>query len=149
MDRCTVQSLRFYLDHLHPDCEALFQQPRSKLYTKSKIWYSDAPIGVNALGNMMSVISEKAGLETRYTNHCIRATTVTSLQNAGMAPSDIVAVTGHRSIASIDSYSRCSDHARRNMSHELSTAVGLKVTDKDKKRGGSWFKCVRNRKGFT
>lgn len=83
------------LSKLHLDCSALFQKPRGETYGKSMICYSKSPQKVNAIGNLLSVIFEKAGLKTRYTKYCIRATTVTSLRAAGVAPSDILAVTGH------------------------------------------------------
>lgn len=134
---CPVASLKLYISKLHPDCECFFQKPRGDEYKKSNIWYCDAPVGVNNLGTFMSTISEKAGLKNRYTNHCIRATTVTSLRNAGVAPSDIVAVTGHRSIASIDSYSKCNDIMRKNMSRELSKVAGVQVYDDGAKKGST------------
>lgn len=110
---CPVSSLKLYMSKLNPECESFFQQPRGQEYLRSCIWYTKAPVGVNTLGNFMSLISKKAGLKNTYTNHCIRATTVTSLRKAGVAPSDIVAVTGHRSIASIESYSSCTNDMQR------------------------------------
>lgn len=75
----------------------------------------------------MSNISEAATLSERYMNHCIRATTVTRLCDSGIDPQDIVAVTGHRCVASISSYSSTNAEKRRQMSHKFSSAIGKEV----------------------
>ena len=53
---------------------------------------------------MMSKISEEAQLSGRYTNYCLRATTVTAISHAGIAPKDICSVNGHCSEASLKHY---------------------------------------------
>ena len=71
----------------------------------------------------MSVISEATKLSLRYTNHCIRATTVTMLRNANIAPNDIIAVTGHRNVQSLTHYNQGpSSGTRTVMSNTLSSA---------------------------
>jgi hypothetical protein len=42
------------------------------------IWYDNAAVGKNALGSMMSNVSDECGLSKRYTNHCIRSTCMNS-----------------------------------------------------------------------
>lgn len=124
---CPVRSLKFYLSKLHPDSDAFFQRPKILHDKNVAIWYCKQAVGRNSIGNYMSTISVKAGLKTRYTNHCIRATTVTRLRDGGIDPHDIVAVTGHRCIASIASYSKTNLQKRREMSHTLSKVLGKKV----------------------
>ena len=51
-----------------------------------------------------SYISEKAQTSLKYMNHCIKATTGTVLKKEGIAPKNIMAVTGHKNVASLDSY---------------------------------------------
>ena len=60
-----------------------------------------------------------------YTNHCIRATCITTLDAAGYEARDIMAVSGHRSESSIRNYSRTNIEKKRKMSTELS-AFGTK-----------------------
>lgn len=112
----------------------MFQKCKGDEYKKSMVWYIKSLLGVNPIGKLMATISEEAGLSIRYTNHCIGATTVTSLRDAGVAPSDIVAITGHRSLASVDFYSKCNDAARKTMSHKLSSVVGIQVAGKKMKK---------------
>jgi hypothetical protein len=65
-------------------------------------------------------ICREAGITTPYTNHCLRATAITSLDSAGFEARDIMTVSGHRSEASIRSYSKTSDDKKRSMSAAIS-----------------------------
>ena len=87
-DKCPVKSLNKYLGLLHPDCPTFFQYP-CKNWNKCPIWYNNMPVGKNTLSKMMKTISKKAGSETEYTNHCIRATSITALHRAGVIGSDV------------------------------------------------------------
>ena len=73
--------------------------------------------------NMMKKISEEAKLSVSYTNHSIRATTVTILDNNGVEARHIMSVSGHRSENSIRSYSKTSQEMKRKMSMTLSDAT--------------------------
>ncbi|XP_072021059.1 uncharacterized protein [Amphiura filiformis] len=62
------------------DNNTLFQAPiRSRSESSGKPWYRNAPVGEKTLGNFMSKISLAAGLSRRYTNHSLRATCITRL----------------------------------------------------------------------
>ena len=54
----------------------------------------------------MANISSDLKLSRRYTNHCIRVTTVTVLKENGYSNSDICKYTGHKNPSSVDGYSR-------------------------------------------
>lgn len=125
---CPLLSLKKYLNLLHPECPFFFQQPKDGTIEGSSRWYKNSPVGVNKISGFMQRISEKAGLATTYTNHSIRATTVTSLRNKGIHVNDIMAVTGHKCLQSIMSYSTTTETARRQMSHALATVSGYDVT---------------------
>jgi hypothetical protein len=55
---------------------------------------------------MMSDLSVAAALSKTYTNHCTRATAITTLDQAGYEARHIMRVSGHRNEALIKSYSR-------------------------------------------
>ena len=105
-EHCPVKQLKLYISKLNPKCSALFQRPKVKNWRLSSSWYMNIPVSEGTIGGFMPRISEEAELSIRYTNHSIRATTVSSLREAGIHPNDIRAITGHRSVASIESYSR-------------------------------------------
>ena len=71
----------------------------------------------------MSTISTEAALSKRYTNHSLRATTVTLLDDAGQESRHIMAVTEHASASSLLSYSRTSAKKRKEMSNILSRGL--------------------------
>ena len=102
--RSALSLLRLYISKLHPDCEWMFQQSRPRPGQDDLTWYKKEPLGVNTLGDMMPRISASAGLSRRYTNHCVRSTTVGVLFHAGVQTQSIMARTGHRSVESLQHY---------------------------------------------
>jgi len=121
-DMCPLKSYRKYLSKRNTACDALFQTPRDAFNDSDGVWYEKRPLGKNKLGCMMSEISKIAKLSKKYTNHCIRATAITALDQAGFASRHIMSVSGHRSEASIKSYSRkTSTDQKRKMSETYST----------------------------
>ena len=78
------------------------------------------------IGKNFRKISTLAKLNTNYTNHSIRTTCITLLDDAGFEPRHIMRTSGHRSETSIRSYShRLSDNKKRQISETLSSAVGM------------------------
>lgn len=114
---CPVESLRFYLTKLHPDCDALFQYPKSKFTQNSQYWYNCQPLGKGPLSELMKRISLDAGLSKVYTNHCIRATSITVLSHAGVEAQQIQSVSGHKSVESLKHYIQApAQHQKKSMS---------------------------------
>ena len=89
---------------LHTNCDALFQRPNTKFSLTNDRWFDNMALGVKTLGNMMAKLFGKYHLGAQYTNHCLRATTVTALNHAGVEATDICHVTGHRSAESLKHY---------------------------------------------
>jgi integrase len=78
------------------------------------VWYTRAPLGKNTLSNLMTNISKLAHLSMNYTNHSIRATSITEMDEAGVASGHIMRISGHKSEASIKNYSNgLSDKKKR------------------------------------
>ena len=102
-DHCPIKTLEFYLSKLNPSCTAFFQRCNPR-WGKSGRWYDNMAMGKGSLGMMMSKISAEAKLSDRYTNHCLRATTVTALSHAGFESKDICSVIGHKSEVSLKHY---------------------------------------------
>ena len=84
------------------------------------------PLGHNTIGDLMPTISNKAALSKRYTNHCLRATAITILDDGNFASRHNMTVTGHKAESSLKSYSRhTSEEIKKSMSHTLSSSLGL------------------------
>ena len=125
---CPVKSFQLYLSKLHPELDSLWQRPKEAVPTDStdNVWYCKVPVGKNTLGNFMKNISRAAGLSKEYTNHSIRATAVTLLDHSNFEARHIMRVSGHKSEASIRSYSRrLSESKQKAISDTLGQACGL------------------------
>ena len=101
---CPVENFRKYISHLNPDNEAFFQAPRINIISEQDIWYQNQPLGVNTLFNMMAKMSEDGKLSKRYTNHCIRKTTASALDQYKFTLREIQSVTGLKCAASLEPY---------------------------------------------
>ena len=56
----------------------------------------------------------------KFTNHSARKTTVSKLKKANVERSDIVKVTGHRSVQSLDDYDEADEEEQRRLSSAIS-----------------------------
>ena len=66
-------------------------------WSKTDIWYSHQPVGINTIDTYKKKIAVQAGLDCtdkRFTNHSVRKTT---LKKAGANSREIIAITGHKS----------------------------------------------------
>ena len=69
----------------------------------------------------MAVLSEKAGLSSKYTNHSLRATSVHILDAAQIPSRHIMSVTGHKAEASLKTYTGHTDtDTKKNICRTLS-----------------------------
>ena len=95
-DICPVKAFELYMEKLNPNINCLWQHPKTEVLDVSKEWYDVAPVGRDPLNGHMKTLSEKAKLSQIYTNHCIHATVVTTLNDKGFEARDIMATTGHK-----------------------------------------------------
>ena len=98
---CPVQYLKKLINVLHPGEETLFQRPLRFFSPSLETWYERAPLGVNQLASMMREISMAAKLSQIYTNHSVKATSVTLLDRAGIPVHRIMQLSGHMSEESV------------------------------------------------
>ncbi|CAB4026334.1 Integrator complex subunit 9-like [Paramuricea clavata] len=101
---CPVYSFEKYLSHLNPVNKFLFQRPRENCPSDGIVWYDNNVVGENTLGKKMRVLSVQANLSVEYTNHSIRATTITILNRYGYLAKHIMSVSGHKNESSITKY---------------------------------------------
>ena len=80
---------------------------------KMTVWYANMPIGKNQLGDFTKVIGETAGCSRKYTIHCLRATSCTTLDHAGFASRHNVTVSGHKSVSSINTTAALLRHKKK------------------------------------
>lgn len=106
--RCPVETIKSYLSHLKPKIELLFQRPKAKSTRfnpeEGSVWFERKVLGHNTLENMLKNMSQMPGIQPHFTNHSLRATTVTVLSSENVETRQIKPVTGHKFHASIQSY---------------------------------------------
>ena len=124
-----VAALKKMMSKLHPGIDRFFQRALMKVTNDDSIWYMRSPLGKNVLGDMLSRLSTAAGLSTRYTNHCLRATAITMLKKAGVDDRAVCRVTGHKNVKSLDSYNKPSDSEQRMMAKVIDGAASTTSAD--------------------
>ena len=114
---CPVFTFKKYIGRLNKKNPYLFQRPKRLFPNENEgPWYDNQVVGVNTLSSYMKTISSKAELSNIYTNHCIRATAITVLDEAGVEARHIMSVSGQ----SIRRYCKTSVATKRSMSKTLS-----------------------------
>ncbi|KAM5156885.1 BTB/POZ domain-containing protein KCTD1 isoform 1-T1 [Mantella aurantiaca] len=78
---CPYASFVKYLAKRNPLCKAFFQRPRDHCNEADVTWYENKAIGKNLLGTRMQMLSKAAKLSKTYTNHCIGAVSVATLNS--------------------------------------------------------------------
>ncbi|XP_061180474.1 uncharacterized protein LOC133189049 [Saccostrea echinata] len=115
--RCPVTSFKKYLSKLHPSNPNFWQRPKRKYSYDEDTWYENSALGKNTLYSFMSCVSEEYTLSKRYTNHCVRATSITVLDHKGVEARHIIGVTGHKSETSIIQFSLERGQKASNVRH--------------------------------
>ena len=93
------------------------------MWTNCDVWYDNMVVGECSLGETMKQISKQAGLSKDYTNHPIRATAITILNQSGFEARHIMSLSGHRSESSIRSCSKTDKSTKKSMSETLTAAA--------------------------
>jgi integrase len=70
------------------------------------------PFSVKGFGNMMSTAIRDAGLPERCKAHGLRKAAARRLAEAGCSASEIAAITGHKTLAEVERYTRAADQER-------------------------------------
>ena len=121
---CPVKSFRKYLEHLNPENNFLWQSPLDKINLETtNIWYSKQHLGKNTLGNFMQDVSKECKLSKKYTNHSIRVTGATVLTRQNFSASEIMSITGHKSVQSLTRYQRTQDIQKIAMGNVMHQAL--------------------------
>ena len=117
---CPVRSYRMYLEHLNPANPYLWQYALDKVNpNQPDIWFGLQHIGKNPLSKFMSEVSKNCKLSKSYTNHSIRVTGITVLTRQQFSASEIMSISGHKSVQSLANYQRTQDKQKIQMGHAL------------------------------
>ena len=125
---CPVASFKKYIQKLHPARSDLWQRPVESFEDNDDTWYMNQPVGKNTLCQIMKTLSKQANLSREYTNHSIRATSITVLDYKKFSNRDIMAISGHKSETSLKSYTGKVTSSRK---YEMSSALYQSVVNED------------------
>ena len=77
---------------------------------------------VNKLSNIMKDMTQAAGISGK-TNHSGRKTLVQKLQDSGVPPNQIIQITGHKNLQSVNNYSSLREKQMESISRILSSTT--------------------------
>ena len=103
-----------------------------------RTWFKAQPMGVNKLNGILKDTCE-AGEIPRKTNHAGRKTLVQKLQDNDVPPNQIVQITGHKNLQSINNYSSLRERQMENISNILSSTASTNREVSDVSRGAFHF----------
>ena len=84
-------------------------------------WFERGPVGVNKLSSMMKRMVVRAGMnpDKRLSNHSARKFLVQKLNDCSIPPNEIIQISGHKNLASINNYSHINQNQHRDISQIL------------------------------
>jgi integrase len=99
----------------------------SKADLPSLKWFKPQPMGVNKLNSLMKDWAQLAGIgkDKRITNHSARKTLVEKLQDNNIPPTQIVQITGHKNLQSVNNYSSLREQQQQYISSILSSVPNV------------------------
>ena len=115
---CPILLIESYLSHLNPHCPFLWQRPLCSYRYEDDIWFTRSKCGHNTMVSMMKNISKFLNMSRIYTNHSVRATSITLLGQS-FQDNDIRAVSGHKTLVALGVYKRTSGDTLATMSRAL------------------------------
>ena len=128
-DRCPVEIFKLYMHKREGNsCDSFYLAVNeTKRSDSSRPWFKCSPMGQNKLATIMRRMAEEGNINNpRLTNHSARKRLVQTLVDNDVAPTEIVQISGHRNLQSINNYSHLSE---KKMQHISSILSGNQNTD--------------------
>ncbi len=101
--------------------------PESRFYVQpvrkitSAQWYTNNPTGKNSLSTIAKRMAEESVLQGRLTNHSGRHTAIQTLLDSSTPAHQVMQLSGHKRVESLNSYNRTSVAQQREISRTLSS----------------------------
>ena len=95
-------------------------------------------MGVNKLNSILKDMCDAGGIPPK-TNHSGRKTLVQKLQDHGVPPNQIIQITGHKNLQSINNYSSLRERQMKNISNILSSTASTNREVSEVSRGAFHF----------
>jgi len=108
--------------------DPFYLAPRTiPVLSKSDQWFTKMKIGEKKMGGLLKTMAADASLDSkRLTNHSARKHLVKKLRDSGVAPTDIMQISGHKNIQSVLNYSEMSEPKHKECSNILANSRSRK-----------------------
>ncbi|XP_060597803.1 uncharacterized protein LOC132751629 [Ruditapes philippinarum] len=108
------------------DDSPFFLSPGSKTH---KCWFKKCPMGMNAIYGIMNEMKAESGIENpRITPYSSRKRMIQKLSDEGVPANQIMQISGHKNINSINNYSKLNPNQNRQISDILSNKPSSTVS---------------------
>ena len=97
-------------------------ETEGELKSEGSKWFKSQPMEVNKLNSLMKEMTETAGISVK-TNHSGRETLVQKLQDNDVPPNQIVQITDHKNLQSINNCSSLRERQMEKISKILSSSL--------------------------
>ena len=131
-NRCPVNAYLAYKEHrpaeMLTDGSPFYLAVNKEAPKHGQQWYKCSPLGVNSLRSMLKKMASDAELQTdkKLVNHSTRKHLVQKLIDNEIPPNEIVQITGHKNVSSLNNYSTLSSAKRQCISAVLSNISSQK-----------------------
>ena len=98
-----------YMGKLHPDAPYLFcREQREKkgfnLKSNPNVWFEKNKLGINEVSKATPLLCEVLGIEGNFKNNQLRPLSVRNMKKSGAEDRDLMKMTGHKNLKSVDHY---------------------------------------------
>uniref|UniRef100_A0A8C4F437 ZMYM2-like/QRICH1 C-terminal domain-containing protein n=1 Tax=Dicentrarchus labrax TaxID=13489 RepID=A0A8C4F437_DICLA len=120
-EQCPYASFVRYVSKRNPLCRAFFQRPRDHCCASDVTWYENKAIGKNLLGTRMQMLSRAAKLSKTYTNHCIGAVSIATLNSIVGATGSRPTTTLYVASETVNGHTQSPDSNNKHISNNISS----------------------------
>ena len=133
-----------YISKRNPTSPFLWQKAKAKVHYTDAVWYEKSQVGHDPLEHYMKFLMKDVTLSKKtYTNHSIRSTVISTLNNSGFEAHHIIAVSGHKSESTIKQYAKkCPENKKRQMAEALGNQLVVNKKKKEMEPAAVKKKCI-------
>ena len=125
-ERCPVNIYKIYAQrrpagYSEPDSPFYIASTTMAFPTTYDTWFKRNPVGINKLGNMLKKMINRAGISTdkHLSNHSARKYLIQKLNDSNIPANQIMQISGHKNIQSINNYSHINQQQHKEISKIL------------------------------
>ena len=85
--------------------------------------FTSQPLGKDRIGNLAKKMAIMANINGKKTNHVARKTAIQTLLHADVPPTEVMQLSGHKKIQSLNAYSEVSENQHQSLSNILANIV--------------------------